>query len=313
MVFTVRDFVFQMYSLITPSNPTVPLHGPDQELAIQVLNQLMQSFASTGLMLTIAKTVSVGIDIGTNTVRLTDPDYPTGTTVYENVNLTGFSFTFTVTNGLIYNVGDIISGNGIQPDTTITAIATNTITISNYATFTGASLLGFEHLTPIAGIVFIQEGRLANLDSAWMLLNGVTYPMIDKSRDDFLASWKYDPLQGLPRFVIVYPQTQYVDIRLYPGPSQFFEFFVRGKFQFPPFTANSDLSSLPQYYIRYLLFAVAKDVSMYKGRSSAWTPILESMLREAQDIMEASSEVNLSITGDEQSLLNGAWRVRAGI
>ncbi len=41
------------------------------------------------------------------------------------------------------------------------------------------------------------------------------------------------------------------------------------------------------------------------------------MQRTAQEIMkdqiEAASEVNLSIAGDEQSLLNGAWRVRAGI
>ncbi len=59
--------------------------------------------------------------------------------------------------------------------------------------------------------------------------------------------------------------------------------------------------------------AVAKDIAMYKGRSDAWTDKLEMMLREAQDKMEAASEVNLSITGDRASLLNGAWRVRAGI
>jgi hypothetical protein len=52
---------------------------------------------------------------------------------------------------------------------------------------------------------------------------------------------------------------------------------------------------------------------MYKGRAEAWTPKLEQFYEEAYDIMVSTSEINLSITGDEQSLLNGAWRVRAGI
>lgn len=245
MPYTVRDFAFQSYRLIDASNPTIPLHGDDQQLCIQVLNQLLQFYASNGLMLTIAKTVTAEINIGNFFVLFSDSDYV------------------------------------ITP--------------------------------PDPQIVQITEGRLANLDSAWLELSGVTYPLIYKSRDEFLAAWKYEPLQGLPRFIILYPETEYVTAQLYPAPSQFFNFFARGKFQLPVLTANDDMSSLPQYYIRFLLFAVAKDVAMYKGRADAWTDKLEMMYRESKDVMESASEVNLSIKGDEQSLLNGAWRVRAGI
>jgi hypothetical protein len=73
------------------------------------------------------------------------------------------------------------------------------------------------------------------------------------------------------------------------------------------------MSSLPDYYYRFLLFAVARDTAMFKGRAEAWTDKLEMIYKEAYDKMVASSEVNLAITGDRQSLLNGAWRVRAGI
>ena len=236
---TVRDFVFQMYRLISASNPTTPLHGDDQELGIKVVNQLLQSYASTGLLITIAKEIAVPVAIGQTEV------------------VCGPS-TFAPT-----------------PDITL--------------------------------------GRLANLDSAWLLLDGVTYPLIDESRDEFLASWKYDPLQGLPRFVIVFPDTQVVRIRLYPKPSQVYTFNLRGKFQLNEVTANDTMDSLPQYYQRYLLLAGAKDTAMYKGRAEAWTPKLEDMLIQARDQMEAASEVNLSITGDRASLLNGAWRIRSGI
>lgn len=236
---TARQFLTQCYRLISAANPTQPLHGDDLSLGLTVLNQLLKAYASTGLLLTIAKTETTIVQTGQQDVVCGEPDFlPT-------------------------------------PD--------------------------------------ITAGRLANLDNAWLLLEGVTYPLIIKSRAEFLAAWKYDPLQSLPRFVVVYPETQVTRIRLYPAPSQPYEFFIRGKFQLETIGSNDTMDSLPEYYKRYLLFASAKDIAMYKGRMEAWTPVLEQMLADARDQMVAASEVNLSITGEVGSLLNGAWRVRAGV
>lgn len=236
---TVRQFCFQVYRLIGASNPTVPLHGDDQKLAIEVVNQLLQFYASTGLMITIADTV---------------------------------------TCPLIINQKEVVCGP--------------------------ASFLPTPDIT---------NGRLANLNNAWLILTGVTYPLIYDSKSEFLSAWKYEPLQGLPRFIMAFPEREVTRLRLYPAPSQQFEFWMRGKFQLDELTPNSDLSQLPAYYTRFLLFATARDVAMYKGRAEAWTEKLEALYREARDIMEAASEVNVDINGDKDSLLNGAWRVRAGI
>jgi hypothetical protein len=313
MSYTVRDFAFQSYRLINAHNPTVPLHGDDQLLLIQVLNQLMQYYASTGLMLTIAKTVNVDINLGNFYVNFTNRDYPDTVIQTETVLLDSGSPTFSVENGGLYNNGDSVTGTGIPANTIINNINGDVITLNNNATITGLSVLTFTHSNLDPQIAYIKEGRLANLDSAWLQLNGVTYPLIMKNRDDFLAAWKYEPLQGLPRFIITYPETDLVSAQLYPAPSQFYTFFCRGKFQLNTLSSNDNLSVLPQYYIRFLLFAVARDVAMYKGRSEAWTEKLEALYMESKDVMEAASEVNLSIAGDEQSLLNGNWRVMAGI
>lgn len=313
MSYTVRDFTFQMYRLINASNPTVPLHGDDQELAILVLNQQLQYYASNGFMLTIAQTVEVDVNLPVREIYFTDSTYSTSTSQVEIVTLTSASPSFTVANGTLYFVGDSVTGGGIPALSTILSISGNTVTITNNATTNGASALTFTHSTASPNIAYIPEGRLANLDSAWLELSGVTYPLIIKSRDEYLASWKYNPLQGLPRFLILFPQTNYVVGRLYPAPSQFYEFHARGKFQLGVLTSNSDLSTLPQYYIRYLLLSCARDVSMFKGRADAWTEKLENLYIQAKDVIESASEVNLSIVGDEESLLNGAWRVRAGI
>ncbi len=313
MPLTVKEFINQMYRLINASNPVVPLHGDDESLGLRIFNQILQSYASSGLMMTIAKTVSVNINLPIKEIFFTDPTYPLSTTKTEVVTLTSGLPTFTVTNGSLYSTGDLVTGNGIPLLASIDTIVGNVITITANATISGPSLLTFTHSIADPTVAYIQQGRLANLDSAWLLLNGVTYPLIDKSRDEFLAAWKYEPLQGLPRFIITFPDTNIVRAQLYPAPSQFFTFFCRGKFQFSPLTVNDDMSIVPDYYILYFMYAVAKYVAQFKGRSGAWTPDLESTYRELKDNMESASEVNLSIAGDEQSLLNGAFRVRAGI
>jgi hypothetical protein len=313
MSYTFRDFAFQVYRLINASNPTISLHGDDEKLCLQVANQLLQSYAGNGLMITIAKTVSCNINISKNIIRFVSNNYPTETVERELVVLTTASPSFTVANGTIYNVGDVVTGNGIPALSAILSIDGNVITLNNNATITGSSTLTFTQPVNIPNVTFIKQGRLANLDNAWLLLSGVTYPLINKSRDEFLAAWKYEPLQGLPRFAIVFSNTEYTDIQLYPAPSQFYQFFARCKLQASELTKDSDMNFLPQYYLRYFLFATARDVCMYKGRAEAWTPKLEQTYQEAYDIMVSTSEVNLSIAGDQQSLLNGAWRVRAGI
>lgn len=239
MAETVKHFVTQTYRLINPSNPTVPLHGNDLQQGIEILNELLDFYASTGLMLTIAKEVNIPLTIGQQYVV-------------------------------------------VGPSTAL----------------------------PLPDITL---GRLANLEDAWLLLDGVTYPLIDKSRDEFLSSFKYDPLMGLPRFVLVYPDTEVVRIRLYPSPSQYFQFYLRAKFQFTNVTSTDNMGFLPTYYTRFFKLAVARDLALYKARTDAWTDKLEKSYMEAKDVMEAASEVNLSITGDRASLLNGAYRVRAGI
>lgn len=237
---TVRDFVTNSYQIINASSPTVPLHGSDLSIGITILNQLLNEYSSTGLMITVSKQIDFNLNIGQNEVTFGPADFvPT-------------------------------------PDIT-------------------------------------TEGRLVNLLNAWVSLNGVTYPLIDESRTEFYSSYKYDPLIGLPRYVIVIPQTNITTIRVFPGPSQLFALSVYAKFQPATLTSNTDMSELPSYYYMYLQFALAKYLAAYKGRMEAWTDKLESMYIKLKQDMEASSSTNLDININNESWLNGAWRVRAGI
>lgn len=239
MVQTVKEFVQDSYQLISANSPTVPLQGNDMSKGIQFLNQLVQSYSSSALLITVAKTVTFDVAINQSIITFGSPDYtPT-------------------------------------PDVT--------------------------------------SGRLANLENAWLTLQGVTYPLIDESRNVFFGSYKYDPQEGLPRFCIITNDTNLTTMRIYPGPSQVYTLNVFGKFEMPVLTANADMSGFPNYFIRFLQLALARDLAFYKGRATAWTPDLKELYQEAKDDMEGVSAINLVVESATESYLNGAWRVRAGI
>ena len=195
------------------------------------------------------------------------------------------------------------SGTGLM--TTIAKEVSTTLSIGQqFVTFADPTFV------PLADI---PQGRLANLQNAWLLLDGVTYPMYDESRNTFFASYKYSPLQGLPRFAIVTNNVNYTTMQVYPAPSQAFELHVYGKFELSSLGQNDTMAGMPTYYIRYLRFALAQELSVYKGRPEAWTSRLEKMLKDAKEDMESVSSININIESDYESLLNGSWRVRAGV
>lgn len=213
--------------------------------------------------------------------------------------------------------GDDMS-KGIQfMNELLTAYSANglMITVAKKVTFTLP--IGQEEVTFAAPDFIpspdVASGRLANLQNAWLKLDNVTYPLIIENRNTFLASYKFDPQLGLPRFAIVYNEVDVTRVRFYPAASQVYEANVYGKFQLPPLGENDTMAILPTYYTRYLRLAVAKDLSIYKGRIEAWTPKLEEMLVAAMQDMQAVSSVNLNIETEQESYLNGAWRVRAGV
>jgi hypothetical protein len=159
----------------------------------------------------------------------------------------------------------------------------------------------------------VTVGRLSNLQRAWLNLDGVDYPLIDESRSVFFGSYKFEPQQGLPRFVIITNDLNLTTMQLYPSPSQVYTLFVYGKFEPPIVVSGGKMSNFSLYYIRFLKFALARELAFYKGRSSAWDAKLEAMYTEAEDAIKNVSAMDLVIDSANESYLNGSWRLRAGV
>lgn len=249
---TVNDFVQDSYQLISASSPVPPLQGNDMSKGVQFLNELIQSYGSNSLPLTIAKKVELTVQINQLFVTFAD---------------SGF----------------------IPP-----------------AAWTGNPYYG-------STLPSYNQGRLTNLERAWLNLDGVDYPLIDEDRAVFFGSYKFFPQLGLPRFAIITNDLDYTTMQIYPGPSQQYNLFIYGKFAIPLLTEGSTLDTLPLYYKRYLKTALARELAFYKGRSAAWTDKLESRYQELRDEMENVSTMDTTIDSANESYLNGSWRLRAGI
>ncbi len=159
----------------------------------------------------------------------------------------------------------------------------------------------------------VNDGRLANIENAWLELSGVTYPLIPISDHSFNEQYKYAPLNGLPIYAIIVDRVDSTRLQLYPAPSQEYQLFVYGKFELPLFVPTGTMGELPSYFMRYLKLALAKDLARYKSRMEAWDDRLEASLVKAEEDMMSVSNMNLNITNPIGNQLNGAFRVRAGI
>ena len=242
----VKEFIDDSYRLITSGSPTVPLHGNDQQKAINFLNRLLQRYSSTALLTPIASLVSLPLETNIAFVYYTSPEF-------------------------------------VVPS------------------------------PPPTDTYYYTQGRLSNLENAWIRLNGLDYPLFPESRNVFFDSYKYFPLAGLPRYIIITNYVDYTVAQIYPKPSQFYELFVYGKFELPWITVDGTMANVPSYMIMFLQFALARVLSLYKSRSAAWTESHEMQYKEMRDEIEATSASNLAISSDDDSYLNGHWRVMAGI
>lgn len=72
---TVNSFVQDAYQIISASTPTVPLQGDDLNKGVQFLNELVQSYSSSSLRLTIAQKLELTVQINQLFVTFADPGF----------------------------------------------------------------------------------------------------------------------------------------------------------------------------------------------------------------------------------------------
>ena len=72
---TVNEFITDCYQLTSANSPTAPLQGNDLQKGVQFMNELVSSYSSSSLLLTIAQKVKLEVQIGQLYVTFADPGF----------------------------------------------------------------------------------------------------------------------------------------------------------------------------------------------------------------------------------------------
>jgi len=155
-------------------------------------------------------------------------------------------------------------------------------------------------------------GRLVATQNAWILFEGVRYPLTDITRNRFNNSALYEIQQGLPLNYIIYDQDDHTVLRLWPAPQQEYILIVDGKIQPSFVNSNMLLSGIPDYMILFLKYALAKECALGLNRESAWSAKLEDRFLDLERQMINKSPRNVDI-GRRRNMLNGATLVASGL
>lgn len=102
---TVKRFVTDAYQLVSASSPTVPLQGDDMSKGVQFLNELLQDYSSSSLLLPIAKKISLVVNIGQQYVTFGAADY-VPTPDYTGGRLSNLEDAWLELNGVTYPLID---------------------------------------------------------------------------------------------------------------------------------------------------------------------------------------------------------------
>lgn len=154
-------------------------------------------------------------------------------------------------------------------------------------------------------------GRLVATQNAWILFEGVRYPLTDITRNRFNNAALYEIQVGLPLNYIIYDQNDYTVLRLWPAPQQEYILIVDGKIQ-PEFIHSNTEMTIPDYMTLFLKYATAKECAFGLNRESAWSAKMEERFLDLERQMINKSPRNVDI-GRRRNMLNGATLVASGL
>jgi len=222
-----------------------------------------------------------------------------GTTTSSSNVITGVTLPQTPTNGsntAVLALGATVQGPGIPTGSTVTAIGTNTVTISNPATGTFTNQISY---TSPGQIVIQRPLRITNAYSR-VTTTSSTVDFFCDIKD--LTDYANIGLKSQPgpwaKFLFYNPKFPNADMYLWPVPNQAVEFHFWSDQVLQSVSLSTPLQ-LPQGYYIYLQFALAELLCVEFG-----VPISEDIIRLTKRY-ESKIKSNNTVV-DQEIAIDGA-------
>jgi len=140
----------------------------------------------------------------------------------------------------------------------------------------------------------VDADKIISIDYANLDYVGRNWPFKILTDAQYYDRWKYTELKTTPHYVLLLNNPNSSDLLFYATPDIDYSFSCRGKFVLPKVELNSLLTDFPDYYVRFFVYAVARELSdIYSGK---WTDKHESEYQRVfKDVLRSNDEKSLDI------------------
>lgn len=143
----------------------------------------------------------------------------------------------------------------------------------------------------------IQNNRIVSLEYVQVIQTTTSFPIKIIPRAEIFNNYFQVQLSTRPSYVYLDRQNLYDTIIFYPIPDYAYDAIARCKLILNQFEINQQLDNVPNYYYRFLRYALARELISYYP-SSNWNEQAESEYSRMLKAVTTSNDFDMTIVQD---------------
>jgi len=126
----------------------------------------------------------------------------------------------------------------------------------------------------------------------------IVYPIRVISKSEFYETIRIKALTSIPVYCFLTIERLQSIVQFYPTPNINYPVEIKAKVTLDYLTRFTDITALPPFYFKFLIFALARELISYYP-SGNWTPQAENEFIEMRKLVQGADEWNCSIKVDK--------------
>lgn len=123
------------------------------------------------------------------------------------------------------------------------------------------------------------------------------WPLRIISKAEFYEVARIKSSSSVPGYCFLNIQNQESTVQFYPSPNIVYPVEIKAKVALDSLTRFTDITSLPPFYFKFLIFSLARELISYYP-SANWTPEAEKEFVEMRKLIQGTPDFDLSIRPD---------------
>lgn len=299
---TANDLILGALKRINSYAPGESLASDDAQDALDTLNELLDSWSTDQASVFASAENILAFTPGKYQYTIgnyVSPNFFTGTLVSGSPTISGV----TIPADLILRADVTVNGTGLAPNTVVTAVGTNTVTISPPATATVPTPQVFNFTVP-GDFKIARPLRVTNsFTRITTQTSGLDYPIEIISQERYIEIGYKGISAPWPIVAWYNPTMPLANIYFYQNPSGAGELHLFTDTILTNLATLTQNVVLPQGYVRMIKWNLARELAPEYGKT--WTALMEKNAKDSWDAVKSLNSIPVPVAKYDTDLLMG--------